>query len=286
MDAIDKKVQVLGNWIDQYKKDTQVFTTVKSIYEAALIQRDIVKNMPIQLGSSEELSCLFTSDLTYLEQKLNVRSQSEFAPDIAMGLSVSGSTSGYSYINNYSIVDKNLIAEGKKWKSVSGKQIETFIGNAEQIKFIDAKYRLLFPRNANQFNDSVIKYKEFTTEIVTESDLLYSIRNVMDYIHGQIPNAAKKLAIDNGVAMKNSPSWSSACDYVVKNGKHSREHKELVKMNQFYEKNHSRLSAAAKQSSQLGKDLSTSIYTEYIGYVYTIMSLIDFEKVKQALIGE
>lgn len=286
MNEIEKKVEFLGNWIDQHKKDAEAFPAIKSIYEAALIQRDIVKNMPSQLGGSGELTNLFTCDLTYLEQNLSIKSQSTFDPTIAIGLAISASTSGFSYINNYDITDKDLVAEGKKWKSVSGKQIGTFISDAEQIRFINSRYRLLFPRNADQFNDSVIKYKEFTEGIITESDLLYSIRNVMDYLHGQIPNAAKQIAIDRGVAMKKSPKWSSACDYVVKNGKNSKEHKELVKMNQFYEGHHSKLSAAAKQSSQLGRELTTTVYTEYIGYVYTILSLIDIEKVRDALLEE
>jgi hypothetical protein len=286
MDSIDKKVELLGKWIDQHKKDVEMFSTIKIIHEASLIQRDIVNNMPPQLGGSGELSNLFTTDLSYLEQNLSVKSQSTFDPDVAIGLFMSGSTSGYSYINNFEISDKDLIAEGKKWKFVSGKQVEVLIGDAEQIKFIDTKYRLLFPRNASQFNDSVVKYKAFTTGIATESDLLYSIRNVMDYLHGQIPNAAKKIAIRSGVEMKNSPSWSSTCDYVVKNGKGTQEHKELVKMNQFYEQNHSRISNAAKQSSQLGNDLTTKVYTEYLGYVYTILSLIDIEKVKEVLLDK
>lgn len=277
MDDLHRKKKILETWIDNFNQTQDFAPSIAQSLEITEKQIEIVDKIPN--GNDEiktDLINLFSSDLYYLESVVpDFIIKQSFNDSSINAIGVSGSTSGYSYIQNIIYSESQL----DSWKSSSLKEFDDIQGKQKRFDQIISIIKKIDPKTSEEFENTKIQHQRFKQDLISAEIMGLALRNTMDHLKGELFDKTTKLYHQvNGKPFIGKCNWSTFAEYAAKNGKNSDEYNELINVIAVYPGLYDFLSSLLKGREKFTKEYVMEQIVKCIDVLFSILNLIDIEK--------
>jgi len=280
MEKFNKKRKILNDWLAKYKETKEFAVDVSRVIDLTNEQIEIVKNIPANHEDiKNKLENIFTSDIDYLETVLpDIETPTLFIDSSVNAMAVSGSTAGYGYIQ--STYDSDLT----NWRTDSLSSLASIQDSQDRFDKIIAIVHELDNDIANEFTQAKEIFPLFKQSLAGPEELGTLFRNPMEHLQGRLWERTKKIyKTETGRKLQEKIQWATIAEYIAKNGIGSFEYKELIDRSADFKELFGFLSSLLKKCATYTSEHIIEQIQKYIDTIYSILTLSDIEKMKNAL---
>lgn len=282
MDDLYKKKTVLTEWLDKFKQVQSFSTDISQILELTDKQIEIVDNIPNGFDNVKlNLTGLFSSDLNYIEKTIpTITTPSLYLDSSLIAMSTSGSASGYGYIQDLNITDERFGI----WQTKALHDFEIIQESQNRFNKIIEIVVLFDAVIANELNEAKNKCQQFKQGLVSAEEVALALRNPMEHLKGRLWERTLKIyTTETNQNLKSKFRWTTVAEFIVKKGKDSDEYFEFINRSSDFSELWSFLSSLLKKCATYTDDYIREQLVKYIDTLFTMLSLTDIEKIKNAL---
>ena len=265
---INKSQDLLNQNINAIKKNNEAVKVLEDLKEENKWFYNLVNAIPNDLieKKGDKLIEVSESQYSYIQDHFpNIPIINTSVPSTGTALTTFGQVEALDIIKGdpkYP-VDYNVIIE----------QYESFQNNQERINKIRLMLDNISEDLSKKFIETVDLYKKYQNDLIDDAALANSLRNL---IHKLFRDKLKEIINKKFHLFEQKFKWDYLCDYLTKNGKGSAEHKQLLNMKTKYDEIIDILSKISKNRNNQTKDNISTIYSEIINFIYSVINLISF----------
>ncbi|MCJ7690436.1 MAG: hypothetical protein MUO60_14105 [Clostridiaceae bacterium] len=265
---INKTQDLLNQNIDAIKKNNEASKVLVDLKEENKWFFNLVDAIPNYLieKKGDKLIEVSESQYSYIQDHFpNIPIINTSVPSTGTALTTFGQVEALDIIKGdpkYP-VDYNVIIE----------QYESFQNNQERINKIKLMLDNISEDLSKKFIETVDLYKKYQNDLIDDAALANSLRNL---IYKLFRDKLKEIINKKFHLFEQKFKWDYLCDYLAKNGKGSAEHKQLLNMKTKHDEIIDILSKISKNRNNQTKDNISTIYSEIINFIYSVINLISF----------
>lgn len=268
---------------------TEVARQAKVWLDAAKEVHEAIPFVQKTMHASEQLSTVFsrapvTFDVGHypqirtdlLEAQRLLGSDQFRLPANALPYAVTGSAA-LSSASNVVMTDVSLIStrgtgEIQAWANAILPNLQKLQSEESNAVFIRRKLRSLYPDSEREFDQSLADYQKCRAGAAPATAVGASMRNVLESLNGHLLRLARRY--DPKAKTK---SWADMSALVARGAPGSTQVAQLITQKNIYDDLHDlKLTPILKNDLQPSLAEWESIYSQYLGFLFTVLGLVDF----------
>lgn len=282
MDDLNKKKNILTECLEKCKKVNEFATQIANSLDNTNMQIDIIENIPDGNNVIKaDLTKRFSYDYEYIFNTIpNLINGFPTIDSSLNAYSVSGSTSGYNYIQELHFTESKL----EEWRNVAISEFDKIQEKQNRFDEIIRITRIFDDKTADEFSRANTLRINFKSDLVNVEELGLALRNPMDHLKGVLWEIAIKVfKKENSRNLNGKSTLNKIAEILVINGKDSAEFTELTKIISDYVLIYAFLSSLLKKRVKYESKYINEQLIKYIDVLYSFLNLLNIEKMKNAL---
>jgi hypothetical protein len=158
------------------------------------------------------------------------------------------------------------------WATAVLPDLQKLQSEESNAAFIQRKLRSLYPGSEGEFDQSLADYHKCRAGAAPATAAGASMRNVLESLNGNLLQLARKL--EPKAKIKN---WADMASVVARGAPGSAQVGQLLAQKTIYDDLHdAQLTPILKNDLQPSGAAWESIHSQYLGFLYTVLGLVDF----------
>jgi hypothetical protein len=259
-------------WLDKLKVANDAAPFVRRTMDQSLILSDAIKEISFATPGIDLAA--FSND--FANTKGLFSSDAFKMPINPYPVAVTGSAS-VSAISNTFVVFASVSAFSpdittRNWAAKVLPQLQNFQTEEANLDFVRKQLRKLNATFDQEFDLSISEYQKCRTGLVTHNAAGVAIRNVLDRLNGRLLQLARQY--DSRAKVK---KWEDAAQIIARGAPSSFQVAQLINQKAIFDDLYGlKLSGMLKNTVPPTMSEWDTIYSEYIGLLYTVLGLVDF----------
>lgn len=268
-------MQLLSNTLKTAEDLHKNVPAIKNALEQTKWQRDVICTMPDEVKKeitdeyvseiSEALT--FSSRIFQPLENLSLTNVSSLSAVV-----VSDSSAAYNTVIMFGNSASPSVSE---WAVAHQKSYQVLQEKQERVTATKQLLGSLSLKVANEFGEATESVKYATTTTGDIQGAAIKLRNVLEHLRGELFERAIQRPREQKI------KWTEMAERLAKGGSSGIECKRLLSEENKYKSLHSDLTNVAKNLKVITKGNLENLNTEVVDHVYTIITLINLNKLKK-----